>query len=144
MVLNWIQSKLTCCILNKICPLLHFLFWTIYPDIHNHQQASKSTLLAHVNGIGGCPHITSANFRGFQTPPPPLVSNCQHLLDPPPPRQLSSAFGRPPLYQCIQAKHTFWYEMIMAFWLYRTEKLIWNKVGIICLFCLFYTHRWNF
>ena len=31
----------------------------------------------------GCPHITSANFGGFQTPPPPLVSLRQHLADPP-------------------------------------------------------------
>ena len=31
----------------------------------------------------GCPHITSANFRGFQAPPPPLVSLRQHLADPP-------------------------------------------------------------
>ena len=27
----------------------------------------------------------SAKFGGFQTPPPPLVSNGQHLLDPPSP-----------------------------------------------------------
>ena len=27
--------------------------------------------------IRGCPHMMSANFRGFQTPPPPLVSNRQ-------------------------------------------------------------------
>ena len=33
--------------------------------------------------IRGCPHITSANFGGFQTPPPPLVSLRQHLADPP-------------------------------------------------------------
>ena len=92
--------------------------------------------------VRGCPHITSANFEGFQTPPPPLVSNGQHLLDPPsPPRQPSSAFGWPPLYQYIQGKHTFWYEMIMVFWLFRTEKQLWNKVGLICLF---YTHLWHF
>ena len=98
----------------------------------------------------------SANFRGFQTPPPPLVinrqqlpdpspplvSNRQHLLDPPsPPRQPSSAFGRPPLYHCIQGKHTFWYEITMVSWLFRTEKHIWNKAGLICLF---YTHLWHF
>ena len=34
-------------------------------------------------GIRGCPHITSANFGGFQTPPPPLVSLSQHWADPP-------------------------------------------------------------
>ena len=33
--------------------------------------------------LRGCPHITSANFGGFQTPPPPLVSRRQHLADPP-------------------------------------------------------------
>ena len=48
--------------------------------------------------LRGCPHITSANFGGFQTPPPPLVSNRQQLPDPPsPPRQHSSAFAWPPL-----------------------------------------------
>ena len=36
-----------------------------------------------VTELRGCPHIMSANFGGFQTPPPPLVSNRQHLLDPP-------------------------------------------------------------
>ena len=92
--------------------------------------------------LRGCPHITSANFGGFQTPPPPLVSNRQHLLDPPsPPRQPSSAFGGPPLYQCIQGKHTFGYEITMVSWLFRTEKHIWNKAGLICLF---YTHLWHF
>ena len=92
----------------------------------------------------------SANFGGFQTPPRqqlpdpplPLVSNRQNLLDPPsPPRQPSSAFGRPPLCQCIQGKHTFWYEIIMIFWLFRIDKQFWNKVGLICLF---YTHIWHF
>ena len=35
--------------------------------------------------VRGCPHIMSANFGGFQTPPPPLVSNGQQLPYPPPP-----------------------------------------------------------
>ena len=49
-------------------------------------------------GLRGCSHITSAKIRGFLTPPPPSVSNGQHLAYPPsPPRQLSSAFARRPL-----------------------------------------------
>ena len=92
--------------------------------------------------LRSCPHIMSANFGGFQTPPPPLVSNRQHLLDPPSlPRQPSSAFGWPPLYQRIQGKHTFWYEIVMVFWLLRTEKQLLSKVGLICLF---YTHLCHF
>ena len=48
--------------------------------------------------LRGCPHIMSAKFGGFRTPPPPLVSNRQQLPYPPfPPRQHSSAFGLPPL-----------------------------------------------
>ena len=47
--------------------------------------------------VRGCSHITSAKIRGSWTPPPPLVSNGQHLAYPPsPPRQLSSAFARRP------------------------------------------------
>ena len=38
-------------------------------------------------------------------------------------------------------KHTFWYEITMVSWLFRTEKHIWNKAGLICLF---YTHLWHF
>ena len=48
--------------------------------------------------IRGCSHITSAKIRGSWTPPPPSVSNGQHLASPPsPPRQQWSAFGLPPL-----------------------------------------------
>ena len=36
---------------------------------------SKNTLKRISFQIRGCPHIMSANFRGFQTPPPPVVSN---------------------------------------------------------------------
>jgi len=95
--------------------------------------------------IRGCPHITSANFGGCQTPPPPLVSNRQQLPAPPsPPRQQSSAFGRPRLYQWIQGKHTFWYEIVMVLRLFRTERQLLNKVGLICLvythICHFLTH----
>ena len=57
----------------------------------------------------GCPHIMSANFGGFQTPPSPLVSNRQQLPNPPPPP--SSAFVSiwlTPFYQCIQGKNTFY------------------------------------
>ena len=36
-----------------------------------------------ISEVRGCPHITSANFGGCQTPPPPLVSLRQHLADPP-------------------------------------------------------------
>ena len=54
--------------------------------------------------VRGCPYLMSANFGGFHTPPPPLVSNRQHLLDP----ALVSIWPTP-LYQCIQGKHTFWY-----------------------------------
>ena len=44
--------------------------------------------------LRGCSHITSAKIRGSWTPPPPSVSNGQHLAYPPsPPRQLSSAFA---------------------------------------------------
>ena len=51
-----------------------------------------------------------------------------HLLDSPsPPHQPLSAFGGPPLYQCIQGKYTFWYEIVMVFWLFRTEKAIIEK-----------------
>ena len=46
-------------------------------------------LLCTSKELRGCPHIISANFGGFQTPPPPLVSNRQQLPDPLPP---SSAF----------------------------------------------------
>ena len=51
---------------------------------------------------------SSAIVSNCLTPPPPLVNKRQHLLDPPsPPRQQSSAFGRPPLYQCIQGNTHF-------------------------------------
>ena len=33
--------------------------------------------------LRGCSHITSAKNRGSYTPPPPSVSNGQHLTDPP-------------------------------------------------------------
>ena len=56
-------------------------------------------------------------------------------------QQIATSFGRPPLYHCIQGKHTFWYEITMVSWLFRTEKHIWNKAGLICLF---YTHLWHF
>ena len=47
--------------------------------------------------IRGCSHIMSAKNRGSYTPPPPSVSNGQHLAYPPsPPRQPSSAFSRRP------------------------------------------------
>ena len=35
--------------------------------------------------LRGCSHITSAKIRGSWTPPPPSVSNGQHLAYPPPP-----------------------------------------------------------
>ena len=35
-----------------------------------------------LTSIRGCPHMMSANFRGFQTPPPPFVILRQHLPDP--------------------------------------------------------------
>ena len=61
------------------------------------QMDKTEPLCSIVQALRGCPHITSANFRGFQTPPPPLVSNRQQLPYPPsPPRQQSSAFGLPP------------------------------------------------
>ena len=81
--------------------------------------------------IRGCPHIMSANFRGFQTPPPPLVINRQQLPDPPPPpRQQSSAFAWPPLTPSsafvilwptpplliYSRKNTIWYDIERALW----------------------------
>ena len=46
--------------------------------------------------IRGCSHITSAKTRGSYTPPPPSVSNGQHLADPPSPlRQQWLAFSLP-------------------------------------------------
>ena len=51
-----------------------------------------------VTQVRGCSHITSAKNRGSYTPPPPSVSNGQHLADPPSPlRQQWSAFSLPPL-----------------------------------------------
>ena len=38
-----------------------------------------------VSPIRGCSHITSAKNRGSSPPPPPSVSNGQHLADPPSP-----------------------------------------------------------
>ena len=59
---------------------------------------SPSVTLLLLQAIGGCSHITSAKIRGSWTPPPPSVSNGQHLAYPPsPPRQQWSAFGLPPL-----------------------------------------------
>ena len=44
------------------------------------------------------PPPLSANVSFWLTPPPPLVSFCQQLADPPSPlRQLSSAFGKRPI-----------------------------------------------
>ena len=44
----------------------------------------------------------SAMVIFWLTPPPPLVSNCQHLDDPPsPPRQPSSSFARRPFCTAI-------------------------------------------
>ena len=66
----------------------------------NYQSLTESPdpileMLAHLRG---CSHITSAKIRGSWTPPPPSVSNGQHLAYPPsPPRQQWSAFGLPPL-----------------------------------------------
>ena len=58
---------------------------------------SPSVTLLLLQAIGGCSHITSAKIRGSWTPPPPSVSNGQHLAYPPsPPRQQWSAFGLPP------------------------------------------------
>ena len=51
-----------------------------------HNQSCKYSTWEYsivVSLIRGCPHIASANFRGFQTPSPPLVSNCQQLPYPP-------------------------------------------------------------
>ena len=47
--------------------------------------ANKEENTKNTGVFRGCPHITSANFRGFQTPPPPLVSNGRHLTYPLPP-----------------------------------------------------------
>ena len=33
--------------------------------------------------IGGYSHMTSAKIRGWQTPPPPLISKSQKSADPP-------------------------------------------------------------
>ena len=84
---------------------------------HKHCEMLILILVKHVLVImmviviGGCSHITSAKNRGsytplpppsamvsiWLTPPPPSVSNGQHLAYPPsPPRQPSSAFSRRP------------------------------------------------
>ena len=47
--------------------------------------------MQNVDMIRGCSHITSAKIRGSWTPPPPSVSNGQHLAYP------SSAFISPTL-----------------------------------------------
>ena len=53
------------------------LWCTIFPVVFSYPCWSVVT-----SYLRGCPHIMSANFGGFHIPPPPLVSNRQHLLDP--------------------------------------------------------------
>ena len=60
---------------------------------HSTERCPRSYVPSFVL-IRGCSHITSANFGGFQTSPPPLVSNRQQLPNSPsPPRQQSSTFA---------------------------------------------------
>jgi len=87
-------------------------------------------------------YIYQIIYKGVSTY---YVSQFRRLSDPPsPPCQPSSAFGRPRLYQWIQGKHTFWYEIVMVLRLFRTERQLLNKVGLICLvythICHFLTH----
>ena len=92
--------------------------------------------------LRGCPHMMSDNFRGFQTPPPPLVSICQHLLDPPyPPRQPSSYFGRPPSTNAFKEKTLFDITLQGPFDSLGQNSLFCGKPGSICLF---YTHLLHF
>ena len=58
----------------------------------------QGLFIVNLENFRECSHITSAKIRGSWTPPPPSVSNGQHLAYPPsPPRQQWSAFGLPPL-----------------------------------------------
>ena len=81
---------------STLASTLHIAYW------HWQWQVStnpKQLELYFVTAwIRGCSHITSAKNRGSYTPPPPSVSNGQHLADPPSPlRQQWSAFSLPPL-----------------------------------------------
>ena len=49
-------------------------------------------------------------------------------LTPPPPSSAFVSIWPTPLYQCIKGKNTFWYEIIKAFWLFRTKKhMLWQS-----------------
>ena len=85
--------------LNVVIPKTANTSWTLLSHSSDYNDDSYQLSMSwsdHHQGplFRGCPHITSANFRGFQTPPSPLVSNRQQLPNPPPPpRQQSSAFA---------------------------------------------------
>ena len=96
----------------------------------SHDSMQTSMRIFHP-WLRGCPHITSANFRGFQTPPPPLVSNRQQLPYPPsPPRQQSSAFAWPPL-PPSSAFVSIWPTPPLSLYSRKTHFLIWNINGIL-------------
>ena len=80
-------------------PYCNWLFLTSLPFYFERKLSPAIIGFETVtHNIRGCSHIMSAKFGGFQTPPPPLVSNGQHLPDPPfPPRHQLSAFAWPPL-----------------------------------------------
>ena len=69
--------------------------------------------------VFGAAHILCQPNSGVFTPPSSaMVSIC---LTPPPP--LASIWPTP-FYLSFQRKNTFWYDIIKAFWLFRTKKHI--------------------
>ena len=101
---------------NKILESHIYLFQAVVVSFSHHLTTLASIELQKISlewnlcrhmpieqVVRGCPHITSANFEGFQTPPPPLISNGQQLPYPPSPHRQHLA--DPPLPMYSRKKH---------------------------------------
>ena len=91
--------------------------------------------------LRGCSHITSAKFGGFQTPPPPLVSNGQHLPDPPSSPIVSICQTPLSHYAPLNSsKNTSWHDISMDWDVFWTYVLSWLYIVRPSLHKLFLFH----
>ena len=152
------MNVLTCLIpriIDSSCYLLvcsHYVLQLQYLDKSNEikkqrQQPSRVNRQGGTNSwtctVRGCSHITSAKFGGFQTPPPPLVSNGQHLPDPPPPLVILRQHLPDPLshYEPLNSsKNTCWHDISMDWDVFWTYVLSWLYIVRPSLHKLFLFH----